>query len=94
MVVLLNIGVEDDCPLAKDLSLQQSFVDQKIQRIVYGRTGDCRTLFAHMLKHFIRRGVSLALENTLDHRHPLWRWLDSALTKQRNGSFHELKIES
>ena len=89
MVVRLGDGIEDDAVLAEIETLQQSFIDEEIERVVDGGAGDPGEALADALPDQVGRRMLVRVEDVIADRDALRRGLDSAVAERRGGVFRQ-----
>lgn len=92
VMVFLGRGIKHHRPLAERLHADQSLLNQEVQRVVDGRSRNSRAFFPRQTQDIVGGRVRFTLEHTLDHGHSLRRGLNPALSQNRDGVFHRIRL--
>jgi hypothetical protein len=92
MMVLFDIGIEDNGAFLDRLHSDKSFLDKKVQRVVYRGSRDGRALLPSGRQDIVGSWVCLVLQYAFNNRNPLGGGLNIAMLQDRDSVFHLLRI--
>jgi hypothetical protein len=92
VMMLLGIGIKNNRTFPDRLHSDKSFLDEKVQCVVYSGTGDCWALPSSRDQDIVCRRMRFVVQYRFHNGNPLRRWLNTTLPQYRDSIFHRIRI--